>query len=71
MLRFTLLASTMLPGACATVQPAPLIAPPSDTQVTAAEPATVAMAPAPARNAELATFFDRVDAEELALSPLG
>jgi uncharacterized protein (DUF885 family) len=65
-----LLASTALLGACATVRPGPLIAPSTDAQAAAAEPAAVSAPTTPARNAELAAFFDRVDKEELAQSPL-
>jgi uncharacterized protein (DUF885 family) len=71
--KLVLLASTVLLAACATTRSDPLITPPDAALVpgTAAEPAVVeAAAPVPAKNAELAAFFDAVDKAELALSPL-
>jgi uncharacterized protein (DUF885 family) len=71
--RFAFLFSTSLLAACATTQPDSLITPPDAALVpgAAAEPAVVeAPAPVPARNAELAAFFDSADKAELALSPL-
>ncbi|MEO5971886.1 MAG: DUF885 domain-containing protein [Sphingomicrobium sp.] len=67
MTRFILLASTALLSACAANRVDPLLQPPP---MDAAEPAAPVAAPIPARNAELAAFFDEVDQAELALSPL-
>ncbi|MGI8610922.1 MAG: DUF885 domain-containing protein [Sphingomicrobium sp.] len=68
MKRILLLASTALLAACATTPPpAPLIVPPAEeaTVVPATPPPAV-----PAKNAELAAFFEEVDKAELALSPI-
>ena len=62
-----LLTAALLAG-CSTVTPDPLIAPPSDA--AAPQAAAAAPAPVPARNAELAAFFDNYDRASLALSPL-
>ena len=74
MKNFALLASTFLIAACATTTPDSLITPPDAAMVPgAAEPATVEAAPPPvipARNAELAAFFETVDKANLARSPL-
>ncbi|WP_205479659.1 DUF885 domain-containing protein [Sphingomonas arenae] len=61
-----LLASTALLAACATTPPAAS----SATAPIAEAPVPSAAQPAPARNAELAAFFDEYDKAELALSPL-
>lgn len=63
-----LLASTALLAACATTTPDPLIAPPPEAAPQDA--AAPAAAPIPARNAELAAFFEEYDKADLALSPL-
>ena len=65
MKRLLILASTALIAACAATPPPPLIEPPVEA---AAEPAAPAPA-VPAKNAELAAFFEQVDKAELALSP--
>ena len=72
MKKLILLASTAMLAACATTRPDSLITPPDAAMVPgAAEPAVVeAPAPVPARNAELAAFFDAADKADLALSPL-
>ncbi|WP_310467211.1 DUF885 domain-containing protein [Sphingomonas sp.] len=62
-----LLASTILLSACATNRVDPLVQPPP---IEAAEAAAPAVSTIPAKNAELAAFFDEVDKAELALSPL-
>ncbi|MEJ7777186.1 MAG: DUF885 domain-containing protein [Sphingomicrobium sp.] len=67
MTRLILLASAALLPACATNQVEPLIQPPP---VDAAAPAEPAVAAIPAKNAELAAFFEATDKAELALSPL-
>jgi len=67
MMRILLLASTCLLAACATTPPPPLIVPPVDES---AAPATPPPAAIPARNAELAAFFEEVDKAELAMSPV-
>jgi uncharacterized protein (DUF885 family) len=64
--RILLLASTALLAACATTPPPPLMVPPVDEAAAPAAPA----AAVPAKNAELAAFFEQVDKEELAMSPL-
>ena len=61
-----LLASTALLTACAATQVDPLLAPPPAE--AAAAPA--AIAPIPAKNPQLAAFFEEYDKAELALSPL-
>ncbi len=66
MLRFALLASTALLTACAATPPPAPLSPPAET-VAAELPVA---APIPAKNAELAAFFDAYDKAELALSPL-
>jgi uncharacterized protein (DUF885 family) len=64
-----LLASAALSlAACATNNVDPLLAPPEAEVATAA--ATPEPAPIPAKNAELAAFFEAQDKAELALSPL-
>ena len=65
--RLLLLASTALLTACAATPVEPLAAPPPATEAAAAQPAA---APIPAKNAELAAFFEEYDKAELALSPL-
>ena len=65
MRRPLLLASLLLAG-CATTAPDPLIAPPPE----AAPPQAAAPAAIPARNAELAAFFEEYDKASLELSPL-
>ena len=72
--RYLLLTSACaLLAACATTQPDAMVVPPDAAlmpETAAAGPQTV-MAPAvPAKNAELAAFFDQVDKAELALSPI-
>ncbi|HUE79898.1 MAG TPA: DUF885 domain-containing protein [Sphingomicrobium sp.] len=67
MKRILLFASTALLAACATTPPPPLIVPPAD-EITAAE--TIPPPVIPAKNAELAAFFEEVDKAELAMSPL-
>jgi uncharacterized protein (DUF885 family) len=72
--QFALLLSTSLLAACAASTPDPLITPPDAAMVPGpvAEPVVVeAAATVPARNAELAAFFDAADKAELALTPLG
>ena len=76
MKRFLLLASTALLAACATSRNVdPLLSPPDANAMPSAAdapvpPPTVAVSTVPDKNPELAAFFDRVDKEELALSPL-
>ena len=67
--RHLLLVSTaVLLTACATRQPEARFVPPLAAAVVA--PASVAAPVPPARNAELAAFFEEYDKAELALSPL-
>jgi uncharacterized protein (DUF885 family) len=61
-----LLASTALLGACAATQVEPLAAPPALAEAAA----QTAAAPIPAKNPQLAAFFEEYDKAELALSPL-
>ena len=73
MTRLLLLASAACLSACATTQPDALITPPDAglAPSAAAEPQTVvAPAPIPAKNAELAAFFEQADKNQLALAPL-
>ena len=67
MKQILLAATTALVAACATTPPPALIVPP--VEVSAAAPAAAVPA-IPAKNAELAAFFDEVDKAELAMSPL-
>jgi uncharacterized protein (DUF885 family) len=62
-----LFASTALLGACATVPVQEAAAPAAIAEPVAAAPAFPAV---PAKNAELAAFFDKANNDELALSPL-
>jgi uncharacterized protein (DUF885 family) len=63
-----LLASTALLAACATTAPpAPIVAAQEEPPVP---PPTVPVSTIPAKNAELAAFFETVDKAELAMSPL-
>jgi uncharacterized protein (DUF885 family) len=68
MRRSLLLVSVLLAG-CATTSPDPLIAPPSDS-VAQPQAAAAAPAPIPARNVQLASFFEEYDKASLELSPL-
>jgi uncharacterized protein (DUF885 family) len=70
--KFALLASTFLIAACATTTSDPLITPPDAALVPGpAEPATVeAPPPIPAKNPQLAAFFEQIDKANLARSPL-
>ena len=65
MLRYALLASTVLLSACATTAADPLPMAPAVAEVAPTAPASPA-----ARNAELATFFTAYDKAELEQSPL-
>ncbi len=67
MTRLILLASTALLAACATNRVDPLLQPPPVEATALAEPVA---APIPAKNAELAAFFETADKAELALSPM-
>ena len=67
--RILLIASTSLLVACAAT-PEPVTAPMAPAEPVAAA-APVAPAPIPAKNAELAAFFEEYDKAQLALSPLG
>ncbi|GAA4031950.1 DUF885 domain-containing protein [Sphingomonas rosea] len=70
MKQLLLLASTALLAGCATTTPDPLVVPPPETAAAEAAPAATAPAPVPARNAQLAAFFEEYDKASLALSPL-
>ncbi|MBA3512515.1 DUF885 family protein [Sphingomonas sp.] len=66
--RILLLASTALLAACAAAPPPPPAV--SAAEVPPVPPPTVEVATVPAKNAELAAFFDQVDKAELAMSPI-
>jgi uncharacterized protein (DUF885 family) len=72
--RILLLTTAAALAGCSTTRVDPLITPPEAGAVPSAEapaePATVTPAPVPAKNAQLAAFFEEVDKAELALSPL-
>ncbi len=68
MTRLILIASTAMLAACATRPTEPLMIPPgAGAEPAAAAPATAAI---PAKNPQLAAFFDEYDKAELALAPL-
>jgi uncharacterized protein (DUF885 family) len=62
-----LLASTAVLSACATVPAEQAVVP---VAVAATEPVAAPPVPVPAKNVELAAFFDSADKAELAMSPL-
>lgn len=66
--RIFLLASTAILAACAATPPPPLVVPPVEEAAVASAIAAPAV---PAKNAELAAFFEAADKAELALTPIG